>query len=946
MLDGVFDVIFSLFLRGSYLNPDCLVYIACFIVNEDETMTASHLPQSVYDGLDVKPIIEEKSVIHVYDFCLQHCDKRVRESSYEDKGQWASIVPDPGVFESFPKSEWDDLFLFIFPPRTKSDIGIRNIRLFDIYELYKSDYIEELFWDIVQRLPGKSYIFVCNILLYQYLVSPEWWTMLRESGASLLSEYKLRDCLKDMSDLCKKKDFIEKRRQVSVYIETHNLFGALQPPVEGWDPVTQTKELASCDIPIHGLLGTDLVGDNFFSSSMNSCLRAEPLKLRDFEKMYPDLKDFLLYADWERSGTSSLGRVEWTYTDPKDSKYSKIGSFKARKNFVLDLMTTEDLAQYCLGESAHIHNVAIIKSELAKIRIAVSSPLALYLLESWLLHWAHSFYLNWEGSTLEESTDEEFERNYDQWLRMRNNQYVLPYDFANFDHQITTNEVVMMTALGHDIAWSKYRGNDGPDFRLASDIILKSIKEAVLHDPPGHGKESYRVQNGLLSGMRGTSIMGNGFNLTCYTMAMTVMRKIMNRSDMLHKEIRGDDLRVTCPNQYVLILLYYIYKSLGMKANPSKFGLCIGRGDFLRLDCVGDQGMVGLPARTTPSITQRKPWKSAQWVGEGRLINVCENAYNVLRRTPNPDDPAVIKRFQHLVSTVTGLWSNRTRVHPSYVSVPRIAGGLGLGTWNQTDFISTKGNKIPVNMVESLDLDFQYPNLVDYERKKTYEEKFTQMCLHPDEKEVDTLIRQDRAQKLASDDVPDLINIIRYHYRQFVRGVKIRKVKVNKILIDNLLVHFSDYATFLEKLRPTQKVLRFIRDVSRDFIRVPFREYGNRSEEIRLRLRLGRMRGENVRDSLSMFPDFISTCRLLEKNLCVKRHVAIEWLTDGITINYSYEVHSSMIGPLSALTARILSDMWGKIPNPDYFTVLWDRVSRLVIDSFRKSKLYSYFFAV
>lgn len=82
------------------------------------------------------------------------------------KGVWATIQPHIDVVKSLPSREWDNMFLFIFPPHTKSGIGICNIRITDMHALcYKLD-DEDFFWKSVNALPGKSYIFVCNILIY------------------------------------------------------------------------------------------------------------------------------------------------------------------------------------------------------------------------------------------------------------------------------------------------------------------------------------------------------------------------------------------------------------------------------------------------------------------------------------------------------------------------------------------------------------------------------------------------------------------------------------------------------------------------------------------------------------------------------------------------------------------------------------------------------------
>lgn len=69
-------------------------------------------------------------------------------------------------------------------------------------------------------------------------------------------------------------------------------------------------------------------------------------------------------------------------------------------------MNSYKLKAKCFSAEAFVENAAIIKSELAKIRMAAASHLPLYLLESWILHWCNHFYLQWEGSTLEENVRE------------------------------------------------------------------------------------------------------------------------------------------------------------------------------------------------------------------------------------------------------------------------------------------------------------------------------------------------------------------------------------------------------------------------------------------------------------------------------------------------------------------------------------------------------------
>lgn len=347
--------------------------------------------------------------------------------------QWPNIFPHRDVFNTFPDNEWDDLFIFCFPPCTKNDLGIRNIHMTDLLVL-SSDFNEDLFWTTVGSLPGKSHIFLCNILLYVFLVSKERFSNSHETGVFNLEEYTLRDCLKGYSDQCKKKDFYEKRRTVSLFIENHNLFGALLPPVEGWDPVKQTKQLAHCEVEPHGLIGTPWCDIDFFTPVVNDCLFSPPQPFDKRDRIFDRYQDFVLYGDWEKSGVSSMGRVKWRYTDKEDPSYSKESSFKARKNFVLDITASDELVETCFGADSFPDNTAIIKSKLAKIRIRVASPLPLYLLESGLLDWANHYYLGWPGSTLEKDSQQEYKRNVDQWNKMCSGGFVLPFDFELFDH--------------------------------------------------------------------------------------------------------------------------------------------------------------------------------------------------------------------------------------------------------------------------------------------------------------------------------------------------------------------------------------------------------------------------------------------------------------------------------------------------------------------------------
>ncbi|KAL1445992.1 hypothetical protein MTO96_044721, partial [Rhipicephalus appendiculatus] len=121
------------------------------------------------------------------------------------------------------------------------------------------------------------------------------------------------------------------------------------------------------------------------------------------------------------------------------------GHFKVRKNLVLDVFPFEDLVTRVRQHDTQ-ENKALVKSEFG-MRLAVSAPLEMYLQQGYLYDVSASAYLSWPGITLKESVAQEMRRIERTFVRMASRAYVLPYDFARFDHQPTTDEVVTFQAI-------------------------------------------------------------------------------------------------------------------------------------------------------------------------------------------------------------------------------------------------------------------------------------------------------------------------------------------------------------------------------------------------------------------------------------------------------------------------------------------------------------------
>ncbi|KAL1443267.1 hypothetical protein MTO96_046036 [Rhipicephalus appendiculatus] len=191
---------------------------------------------------------------------------------------------------------------------------------------------------------------------------------------------------------------------------------------DGWDPIKETEDLASGGQHAHGLvLESDLDSDGILDRIHYLC-------------------------EWERSGSSSTGRVEYEIDGER-----RRGHFKARKNLVLDVFPFEDLVTRVRQHDSQ-ENKALVKSEFGKVRLAVSVPLEVYLQQGFLYGVSGSAYLSWPGNTLEESVAEEMCRTERTFVRMASGAYALPYDFARFDHRPTTDGFVTFQAITFDRA--------------------------------------------------------------------------------------------------------------------------------------------------------------------------------------------------------------------------------------------------------------------------------------------------------------------------------------------------------------------------------------------------------------------------------------------------------------------------------------------------------------
>jgi len=194
-----------------------------------------------------------------------------------------------------------------------------------------------------------------------------------------------------------------------LFYENNVLYGCINPPVPGFDEVAQTEELSHGRGEPHGLRDTGGVPLPTARATVLEEIRTIPD--RENMGMPPQVKwtltEYIRSGEWERAGSASVSHAVFKYADADG--WIHLHRHKCRKNQILDQFSVGELAAMVLDQTEQ-RNVALVKSELGKIRIAVASPLEHYLGYSWVVSFAGHFYKTWRDNTMEETPYEELAR--------------------------------------------------------------------------------------------------------------------------------------------------------------------------------------------------------------------------------------------------------------------------------------------------------------------------------------------------------------------------------------------------------------------------------------------------------------------------------------------------------------------------------------------------------
>lgn len=539
----------------------------------------------------------------------------------------------------------DQIAQEIFPPRTKIDLSIRRSRwpdlVFHFKRLGKIHHLQAILRSFKQ---GWDYIFSLNLVTAFALFGLDWFTRLKWLGAFDHDLTHYTNVTKEVSNILKVKQhhILDWRN----YVELSNLTGYRNPPFPGFDAVVETEKLAE------GGLDFNLLGHNW-----KDVVR-EALPMNYHRVNYLSFNCFVEGASWLTAGSSSVGKLH-ILADGKEIKV------KCRKNTVADVVDLEELAQAARINDRQ-ENYSIIKSELGKLRMAVASDIYTYLQMTWINYLLGGAYKDWPGSTIEEDPVTQSNR-LARMLELAAKSFGLPYDYAAFDHQPTTEQLVEI--VRHLIAHARLNvpDSDVADFDLIAQNVVTGFRKATLEVRADQTRKVFKVTGGVMSGLRWTTVLGNGWNSCMTKLVEKILTQLGVNTDTIARFIRGDDSAIFTDTWSTATLFDQGYKALGVQGGAGKYSIRYHEMEFLRV-WFADK-CYGYPARAIPGLTQRKPWSSSPW-SEEMVIKAIYDTFRTLRRRLGDVDD--------LWNSMAARWCQLHRLPRLALQSPKFLGGLGV----------------------------------------------------------------------------------------------------------------------------------------------------------------------------------------------------------------------------------------------------------------------------
>jgi len=615
---------------------------------------------------------------------------------------------------------------------------------------------------------------------------------------------------------------------------------------------------------------------------------------------------------WATSGSSSFGRLEYK-TGATES------STKARKLMLPYCTTPAELIGLARVASVS-RNVAVVKSELAKIRIAVAGDLGYYLLWSWIHSLTGDVYDQWPNVTLAESKGAELQRLY--WMGVAATHcYGFPLDFQSFDKQVCTSESSMIgEAL---IACAEQR-------TLLGSTTVSNLRNGLLHatlaTPKSTGPAKvFMVTDQLPSGIAITSAIGNAFNCVASESLVQLVEMWTGvvRVDWLEIcALRGDDSSFQVTSLPYALLLALAGEVLHYRYAKGKIAIVPNVTELLRVQ-ISEFGCRGYPSRLVPALTQRKPWSNEPWDAEG-AIRAQWATCGALERRLVPG--------MSLWAKLSARWAAKRGLPRNAVSIPSSWGGLGLGDppvrmYRVVPPLSTTADVTGVSVAVS-----------SAWAGNTCSQEYAALGVRLNPSQVSVLVQNDALGSLSTVDLPEIARLAQSRYKYSLR---------NTVVVEGKPMYL-DSSTVLGLSQVCELLRSYVTlDPWRDFSNMlPCTHFGSWAGYAPTLLKVLRLQEIDIDPGLHINPLFKVEADRLQRRFRCGTGAAMDWLV-GIAPSASYSyVHPQLVGVLpplvDALVERNSSLMvqlgWG-------FAGFFSKIAALLSEALLSNKFYTYHYS-
>jgi len=642
---------------------------------------------------------------------------------------------------SAPLPEVDDMFQALYIPRTKSDLSIRRTRFTDMVYHHRRLKTTTTLMSILRHIPkGFDYITVYNLTAAAEVLGIEWFTRMVWLGALDHDITHFAKVTSEMNNIIKSRGM--DTEDWTKYVECKNLTGYRNPPFPGFDYMAEGKRLAQGGEE-HNLYGYNW--DELVKEFL-------PMHIHPLHE-YRTFETFVMDGDWATAGSSSDGRIQVLID-------GKIFKFKAKKNLAIDVLDLKKLVIDAINNDRQ-ENESIIKSELGKLRIAVASDLKTYLQMAWVNELLNGSYKDWPGSTIEEDVNEQTKRMKDM-LNAAAKFYGLPFDYDEFDHQPETDEIVGI--IKHILRHARFNvpTKDLDLFDKIAANIVKGFYDAwfTVKDDKGN-KEKVRVEGGVMSGLRWTTLLGNAWNTIMTGIAKRVVNNLGVQINPAPGYIRGDDSAIYAQTWQEAAAIKLGYDMCNVRAGYGKFSIQKGAMEFLRV-WYSDR-CYGYPARAIPGLTQRKPWTPHPWEEEQTMRAIFETVKTLRRRSGPTVDKLWLSYKQR--------WSSLHNLPIQALSAPIHLGGFGIEPAQPLYQIVPPVPRVPRDIA-------RVSNATDWRQNKTKQKYLEKYGLVIGQEDADRIAEEERNKTMSSDDIPQVSSAYRAKWKDMVKLNKCKAIQI------------------------------------------------------------------------------------------------------------------------------------------------------------------------